>query len=125
MSFEQLRHVAKIGNDKFRCNLMVTEWHEKRQHLAVWLREIPRLVEEYKASNKSPYQPNPKITLIDPIPGIRLSSACEAAANCLYGMAEISAQFGNKVSNGILPSSFNALRKKVENGEFENDSIVN
>jgi hypothetical protein len=64
------------------------------------------------------------ITLIDPIPGIRLSSACEAAVNCLYGMAEIAAQFANKVSAGMLPASFNAIRKKVECGGFSETGLT-
>ena len=124
MSFDQLLHVSKIGHATFPHNLMVFEWHEKRQHLAVWVQELPRLVTEYKSTQKAPYDLNPMITLVDPFPRIRLSSACEAAANCLYGMAEISAQFGNKASNGLLPASFNALRKKAERGEFAQDSLA-
>ena len=124
MSFEQLVHVSEIGHDKFPFHLLVNEWREKRQHLAVWLNEIPRLIADYKASRKTPYDQNPRITLVDPVPGIRLSSACEAAANCLYAMAEISAQFGNKASKGALPSSFNALRKKAEKGEYSNDFLA-
>ena len=125
MSFDQLLHVSKIGHATFPHNLLVSEWDEKRQHLAVWVQELPRLVTEYKNTRKMPYESNPMITLVDPFPRIRLSSACEAAANCLYSMAEISAQFGNKASNGLLPSSFNALRKKAERGEFTHDGLAN
>jgi hypothetical protein len=37
----------------------------------------------------------------------------------MYSLAEIAANFGNKVSNGILPTSFNALRKKCEKGNLK------
>ncbi|MGH6826211.1 hypothetical protein [Methyloceanibacter sp.] len=117
MSFDQLLHVAKLG--AVPHHLLVHEWHEKRQHLAVYTEDLPRLVDEYRASEKGPYDRNPKITLVDPYPKIRLSSACEAASNCLYGMAEIAAQFANKVSGGALPSSFNAFRKNVEDGRYD------
>ena len=120
MSFEQLLHVSKLGHADSPYNLLVFEWQEKRQHLAVYVRDLPRLVEEYRSAEKKPYEQNTKITLVDPIPRIRLSSACEAAANCLYGMAEIAAQFGNKASGGLLPANFNSLRKKAERGEFQN-----
>jgi len=43
---------------------------------------------------------------------MRLANACEATANGLYSMAEVAANFANKVSGGSLPTSFNALRKK-------------
>jgi hypothetical protein len=118
MSFEQLLHVSKLGHVDFPHNSLVLEWQEKRQHLAVYVQDLPQLVEDYRSAEKKPYEQNTQITIIDPVPRIRLSSACEAAANCLYGMAEIAAQFGNKVSRGLLPASFNSIRKKAENGEF-------
>ena len=113
MSFNQLLHVSKLCHaDFFPQNLLAFEWQEKRQHLAVYLQDLPQLVENYKRTAEKPYELNSLITLVDPIPRIRLSSACEAATNCLYGMAEIAAQFGNQVSRGVLPASFNALRKR-------------
>jgi hypothetical protein len=39
-------------------------------------------------------------------------------------MAEIAAQFGNKVSNGLLPASFNALRKKAERGDLGSSELI-
>jgi hypothetical protein len=120
MSFEQLVHIAKLGHADFPHNLLVFEWQEKRQHLAVYIQDLPRLVEDYKKADEKPYGLNPMITLVDPIPQIRLSSASEAAVNCLYGMAEIAAQFGNKASKNLLPTSFNALRKKAERGDLAN-----
>lgn len=123
MSFEQLVHVAKLGHADFPHNLLVFEWQEKRRHLAVYSQDLPRLIDEYKKAEKKPYELNPMITLVDPIPKIRLSSACEASVNCLYGMAEIAAQFGNKVSKGYLPASFNALRKNAERGNFANSGL--
>jgi len=123
VSFEQLVHVSKLGHADFPHNLLVFEWQEKRQHLAVYGQDLPRLVDEYKRAEKKPYEFNPMITLVDPIPKIRLSSACEASVSCLYSMAEIAAQFGNKVSKGSLPASFNALRKRAERGDFASSGL--
>lgn len=123
MSFDQLAHVAKLGYASFPHNLLVFEWQEKRQHLAVYMQDLPRLAAEYKKADSQPYEPNPLITIVDQSPRIRLSSACEAAVNCVYGMAEIAAQFGNKASGGLLPSSFNKLRKKAESGELASAGI--
>jgi hypothetical protein len=118
MSFDQLLHVSKLGHSGFPHNLLVFEWQEKRQHLVIYLQDLPQLLEGYKRAERRPYELNPMITIVDPIPRIRLSSACEAAANCLYGMAEIAAQFANKVTRGALPGRFNALRKGAGRGDF-------
>lgn len=123
MSFEQLVHVARLGHADFPHNLLVFEWDEKRQHLAIYMQDLPRLVDEYKKAKEQPYEMNPLITIVDQVPRIRLSSACEAVVNCLYGMAEIAAQFGNKASRGLLPASFNALRKKVESGDLADPEL--
>jgi len=123
MSFDQLVHVTKLGHADFPHNLLVFEWQEKRQHLAVYIQDLPRLVEECKKAERRPYEQNPLITMVDPVPRIRLSSACEAAVNCLYAMSEIAAQFGNRASRGLFPNSFNALRKKVERGDLANTGI--
>src|SRR5437879_5823551 len=118
MSFEQLTHVSKLGHADFPHHLFVFEWKEKRTHLVVYIKDLPQLVDQYKKAEKNPYEGNPVITLVNSIPKIRLSSACEAAVNCLYGMSEIAAQFANKASQGMLPASFNKLRKKAERGDF-------
>lgn len=125
MSFDQLKHVSRICHGEGIHYQYVDEWDTKRQYLAVYNQDIPKIVEEYKSCDKKPYDLDPKITLVDQVPRLRLSSSCEAASNCLYSMAEISAQFGNKVSKGILPSSFNKLRKKYDEGAFRELGLVN
>jgi hypothetical protein len=119
MTFEQLRIATSIVNNQTRYFEWVDEWKVKREVLAVLLMDLPKLVAEYKARQKEPYENDSRITLTDEIPRIRLISACEATANCLYGLAEISAQFGNKASRGVLPSSFNAIRKRVQAGTLD------
>jgi hypothetical protein len=116
VSFDQLFHVAKLA--PFPHNQLVFEWKDKREHLLIYSDDVPRLVEEYKQAGRKPYPRNPLITFVDPVPKIRLSSACEASVNCLYGMAEIAARFANRLSQDF-PSSFNALRKKAERGDLE------
>lgn len=125
MSFEQLLHVSRICHGEGIHYSYIEEWSTKRQYLAVYNQDIPRLVKEYKSAKQEHYELDPKITIVDQVPSLRLSSSCEAASNCLYSMAEIAAQFGNKVSNGTLPSSFNKLRKKYESGVFEEIGLVN
>jgi len=51
MSFEQLVHVAKLGHADFPHNLVVFEWQEKRQHLAVYMQDLPRLVDELNTAS--------------------------------------------------------------------------
>lgn len=118
MSFEQLEHVTKIGHAKFSYFLLVSEWSDKRQNLFLYLSDLQTLAQDYMQSKKQPYKQNPKITLVDQVPRIRLSSACEASTNTVYAMAEIAAQFGNKTTKGLFPSSFNAFRKKFEKNSF-------
>ncbi len=124
MSFDQLKHVSRICHGEGSHFLFVEEWDIKRQYLAVYNQDIPKLVDKYKSSKEEPYELDPKITLVDQAPRLRLSSSCEAAANFLYSMAEIAAQFGNKVSKGDLPSSFNKLRKNYEDGAFRELGLV-
>ena len=120
MSFEQLLHVSRICHGMGYYYQYIEEWSIKRQYLALYNNDIPKLVKEYKSAKKETYQLNKDITLIDPIPNLRLSSCCEAVSNCLYSMAAIAAHFGNKIStNNILPKSFNKLIKKYEKGELK------
>lgn len=123
MSFEQLSHVSNLVSPDLRCNLLVSEWERKRLQLLVHIQDLPRLVEEYKGVQKTPYDGNPSITLMDQTPRIRLSSACESAAHCLYAMAEIAAQYASRVSNGIFPASFNAIRNKSEEGYYDDTAL--
>lgn len=90
----------------------------------MYLQDIPLSAAEYVNRVKTPYDQDSKLTIHDPFPGIRLSSLCEAATNCLYGMAEIAAQFASKASAGQFPSSFNRLRKKAERGDYQHLALA-
>lgn len=123
MSFQQLSCATRIFHKRYPYFLLVQEWEEKRNHLAVYVSDLPNLVHDYKSILNQSYEANPRITKVDRIPEVRLASTCEAAANCLYSMAELSAQFGNKVSNGHFRASFNALRKDLESGRYSDDLV--
>ncbi len=110
MSFEKLRYATRLVSGNTHYHEIVKEWDSKRQHLAVELSDFPSLIQAYKAAPKEPYEKNKKITLVNPIPRLRLANACEATVNALYSMAEISSHFANRASGGKLPSGFNALR---------------
>lgn len=111
MTFKRLEAATKIIDKDTKYFEIVMEWSRKRESLHLQLADLPTLTSDYKNRSTSPYLLNPSITLTDQIPVIRLKNACEAVTNSLYGMAEIAAQFANRVSNGELPSSFNKIRK--------------
>ncbi len=113
MNFERLKIATSVVNKDTQYFALVGEWSDKRESLRVQLADLPNLITAYKERSTEPYAVNPKITLTDKIPDIRLKNACEATTNSLYGMSEIAAQFGNRVSNSQLPSSFNELRKRA------------
>jgi len=113
------KYVTQIYHNRYPLFELVSEWEDKRQQLIVYITDIPSLSVQYKASDKHPYEKDPRIMIVDQVPRIRLSSACEAAANCLYSIAELSAQFGSKLTKGSFPASFNSLRKKIEKGDLQ------
>lgn len=117
MSFEQLVHTTSICRDEFKHFEFVDEWKNKRELLKLYLIDLPNLENDYFNSNKVPYESNPKITIVDSIPSLRLSAMCEGASNCLYSMSEIASLFANKVSEKY-PKNFNKLRKKIEKGAY-------
>jgi hypothetical protein len=114
ISFRHLVHATSLHSAETMFFSQVAEWKAKRETLLLQLSDIPDLVAAHLARTKTPYAPDEKITLVDMAPTIRLANACEATANCLYAAAEISANFANKASRGVIPSSFNSLRKKCE-----------
>ena len=107
-------YVTKLISLETQFNLQASEWALKRDTLLVQLNDIPVLASAYLHRGGEPYKNNPQITLRDSTPAIRLASACEASANCLYSIAEIASNFANKASDGRLPSSFNSIRKMCE-----------
>lgn len=117
-AFRKLSYATKLISAETRYFEQVSEWEAKRQTLLVQLADIPTLVREHLERSSQPYELDPKISIVDQVPTIRLANACEATANCLYSVAEISANFANKATKGLVPSSFNALRKKCENGSL-------
>ncbi len=112
--FRMLRYATKIVSAETLFFEQVSEWDSKRQNLLAQLADIPTLLAAHHARNKDPHPDNTLITLVDMAPTIRLANAFEATANGLHATAEVAANFGNKASKRILPSSFNALRKRCE-----------
>jgi hypothetical protein len=114
IAFRQLVYATKIVDAGTIFFNQVAEWEAKRATLLVQLADLPVLVAAHKARRTQPYAGDSRITLVDSVPVVRLANACEAAANCLYSVAEIAANFANKASRGAMPASFNALRKRCE-----------
>jgi hypothetical protein len=90
----------------------------KRHALRVSIDDLPRLVEECKNRNEEPYPDNPEITLVDPVPAVRLANSCESVGHLVYSMSELAARLANKISQ-TFPQSFNDLRKKALKGELD------
>ena len=122
MTFEQLRYATTLRTEEAWYYDLVTEWNSKREALQVQLLDIPFLVTATKEAAKEPYSEDPRITLKNQVPGIRLTNACEAITNTLYGMAEIAASFGSRVSSR-LPANFNPLRKKAREGKLDRSNF--
>jgi hypothetical protein len=118
MSFEKLRAACRIVSKDTWYHERFGDWQAKRDALVVLIHDLPTLVELHKNRCIVPYSGNPDITCHDPVPPIRLASACESTTNTLYGLSEIAAQFGNRASKGKLPASFNEMRKKVQAGKL-------
>jgi len=113
-AFGQLFHATRIVSGTTKYFLQIDEWKAKLETLAVQLADLPTLVEAHKARKVQAYSQDSRISLVDFVPTVRLANACEATANGLYSLAEVAANFANKASKGLLPSSFNAIRRKCE-----------
>lgn len=124
MSFAKLRAACTITNIQTRHHERISDWVAKRDALVVLMHDLPTLAALHKNRPRVPISPDSEITTADPVPPIRLQSACEAATNTLYGMSEIAANFGNKTSKGKLPSSFNELRKKAQDGKLGSELLA-
>lgn len=113
-AFNQLFHATRIVSSTTKHFLQVDEWKAKRETLAIQLADLPVLVEAHKNRRIETYPQDARINLVDVVPTVRLANACEATANGLYSLAEVAANFANRASKGVIPSSFNTLRKKCE-----------
>jgi len=119
MSFDVLRLVTTVVNKETLFFERIDDWESKRHALLVQVHDYPSLIEAYKTRTVEPHPEDSRLSFTDEVPRIRLANACEATTNTLYGMAELAAQFGNLASKGLLPSSFNDLRKKVRAGKLD------
>jgi hypothetical protein len=114
MSFTQFLTVTSLQNNQTKYFVLSHDWKEKREQLFVFIRDIPELIKQMDQISSQSFSDNPRVEIYDSTFRLRVSSACESAAHCLYSMAEISAQFANKATKGDFPSSFNDIVKKLE-----------
>ena len=121
ITFDQLTYASRCCHDICPYLALIFEWAAKREHVALYLHDLPSLLKAYSERATQIHPTNPNAVLIDPYPGVRLATACEGLAHCVYAMAEIAASVGNKASNGAIPSSFNQLCSKVRSGKLDNE----
>jgi hypothetical protein len=119
ITFEQLYDACRICHNTHPYLARIEDWSTKREYVALYLQEIPNLVTEYAKRVTQPHPKNPRATIFDALPGLRLATTCEALANCVYAMSDIAATIANQASHGVVPSSFNAVRKKAVKGELD------
>lgn len=113
MKFNQFLKITSRENNKTHYFSLSNDWREKRDQLLIYLQDIPALVQEVDQVTSTSYADNPRVQVSDGTWRLRLSSACESSAHCLYAMSEIAAQFANKATQGEFPSSFNKIVKKL------------
>ena len=113
LSFDQLEYASRVCHATLPYLLRVQEWNTKRQHVALYLHDLPMLVDDYARQTKTPHPTNPNAVVFDAFPRLRLAAACEALAECVYSMAEVAASVAHHASNRVLPNSFNDICKKV------------
>jgi len=123
MSFSQLVAAATIISSDHDPLHRVHEWATKRETLKLQLLDLPFLVSEFKKRKREQHPTKPQVMYIDNVPMLRLANACESTCHGLYATAEVAAGFANKISDGVIPASFNALRKKIRKGDAEKDLI--
>jgi len=117
-TFDKLSWATLIAHDRFPFLALVGEWGDKRQHVAMYQRDIPGLVRAFVERNECVHKSDLRCKEVDPVPGLRLASACEGLANCVYSTCDIAASFANKASDGRIQSSFNRIVKKVRRGSL-------
>jgi hypothetical protein len=94
--FTQLLKVSRFFHGDRWYFILVEEWSSKRDKLKLQLLDVPVLTKTYLDRPKRPDEVEPRITVRNQVPEIRLSNACEAVTNLVYSMAEVAAQFANQ-----------------------------
>ncbi|MFT4586104.1 MAG: hypothetical protein ACI9VS_002982 [Candidatus Binatia bacterium] len=117
--FDKLNWATKICHAQFPYFALVNDWGDKRQHIAMYQADLPGLVRAYGDKKTQLHENKPELFELDPMPGLRLASACEGIANTIYGLCDIVASFANKASRGQIPSSFNKIQKYIRNGRLD------
>lgn len=116
--FDLLRVATKLRSVVTLFYTLVDDWTAKREIVYIMCEDLPRLICAYENSSSQPYENDSRISIPDRIPEVRLKAAVEATVNALYGLADVAANFGSKASQS-LPSSFNALSKKIQTGDID------
>jgi len=124
-ALSQLEQIGRVVSAQAWFHDFAADWESKTFRLHVQLTDIPSLVVQYGARSTAPYELNHDITLVDQVPEIRLSNACESIGHLVYSMGEVAAHLANRMSHGVaeLPASFNAIRKKCERGQLPENLI--
>lgn len=107
--FELLRKATKLVDHKTLYYQLVDDWADKREIVQVMCDDLPMLKIQCLTARTEVFDPDPGYTLlVDPRPRVRLKASVEATTNALYGLADVAANFGSKVTN-ISPDGFNKL----------------
>jgi hypothetical protein len=125
MSLTLLKNATTLRSSSTPYFERVGYWIDKQQMLLVALEDLAGLSAAYfEARNNAPkYELDPRISLPDSRPKLRLALVVEAACSCVYAMTEVAANFANQLTrvgchDGQLPGSFNQIKKQLGKGAF-------
>ena len=118
---EQFRALCLFGCKDGWSTEHGTAWIDKRNQVALHLQDLPVLDREFRNRRRTPIPGQANAWTEDPIPGLRLANACEAASNALYSLAEVAARFAASASRRAarkLPGNFNQIvKRRVESSD--------
>lgn len=128
-SFLIFEHAARYFHAKFPYLVGVWDLVDKRNHVLLYLNDLPLRVQEYNQRQKTPHPKHGNMRSEDALPGRRLASACEGLSNAVYAMHEIVARFANRASAAAraypeIPRSFNDVCKRFRDGTLDASLIA-
>ena len=70
ITFEQLEYACRVCHNTHKYFLRMGDWATKRQHVALYLLDLPTLLDAYAKQTKKAHPTNPRAIILDAIPGL-------------------------------------------------------
>jgi len=118
MGFRQVLKFSMVRFENGFDTQKLLDFNAKREHAIIILEDLPNLVQDYAAREMQRFPDNPEVRVYDSRAGIRITSACEALCNALYGAGELASKCCTRVMKPQLPESFRKIKDKIEKGSL-------